>query len=199
MRIIGLTGGIGTGKSTVARILSEFGLPVVDADKIAREVVEPGTACHAEIVAAFGKSFLTADGRIDRKKLGTLVFSDPVRRAELEAITHPRIQEGIEAALAALEAERYATAIVEIPLLHENRRGFLFEAVICVYCDRETQLRRILARDDITAEEACRRIDAQMDTAEKARRSDHVIDNSGTEAETLEQIGAVLSELKLTP
>ena len=103
MRVLGLTGGIGTGKSTVARFFRDEGIPVVDADRIAREITEPGRDAHREILLRFGREVLLPDGRIDRKRLGETVFSDPLRRAELESVTHPRIAEGIAQALAALE------------------------------------------------------------------------------------------------
>lgn len=197
MRVFGLTGGIGSGKSTVAALFAEAGVPVVDADRIAREVVEPGSACHAEIAARFGSSILMADGGIDRGKLGAIVFSDPVRRAELEAITIPRIREGIEDALAKLESEGHPAAIVEAALLIENKRAERFEAVICVYCDRETQLRRIASRGGIDPAEAVKRIDAQMPSEEKARMSDHVIDNSGSPGETRRRFIDLLTRLGL--
>ena len=199
MRIFGLTGGIGCGKSLVAKLISEAGVPIVDADQVAREVVKPGTKYYAEIVERFGKSVLAPDGRIDRKTLGGIVFADPARRAELESITHPPIREGIEAALAELEGAGHHAAVVEAALLHENRRASRFEAVVCVYCDPGTQLQRIVARDGIPPGEAQKKIGAQMDSREKARLSDHVIDNSGSPEETKCQILALLALLKLTP
>ncbi len=195
MRIIGLTGGIGCGKSLVAGLVSESGVPVVDADLIAREVVEPGTKCHHEIVEKFGTSILGPDRKIDRKKLGGIVFADAARRAELESITIPGIQAGIEVALANLEESGHHAAVVEAALLHENRRAARFECVICVYCDQDTQLRRIVARDGIPVEEARQRINAQMDSREKARLSDHVIDNSGSPEETKRQVSTLLALL----
>jgi dephospho-CoA kinase len=197
MRVFGLTGGIGSGKSTVAALFAEAGVPVVDADRIAREVVEPGTAAHAEVVSRFGRTILSPDGGIDRGKLGAIVFSDAERRRELEAITIPRIREGIEAELAKLEAEGHTAAIVEAALLLENKRAQRFEAIICVYCDRETQLRRILSRGGLPAAEAEKRIDSQMPSDEKARLSDYVIDNSGSSVETRRRFGDLLSRLGL--
>jgi dephospho-CoA kinase len=197
MRILGLTGGIGSGKSAVAGMIAEAGVPVVDADLIAREVVEPGTGAHAEIVSHFGDSILSPDGRIDRRKLGDIVFSDPVRRAELESITIPGIRAGIEAALGRLAAGGHPAAVVEAALLHENGRASSFEATICVYCDRETQRKRIVARDGISEGDAEKKIDAQMPSDEKARLSDYVIDNSGDIEGTKRQVASLLSRLKL--
>jgi dephospho-CoA kinase len=198
MRVFGLTGGIGSGKSTVAALFEEAGVPVVDADRIAREVVEPGSAAHGEIVARFGKEVLLPDGGIDRRKLGAIVFSDPARRAELEAITIPRIREGIEEALAKLDSGGHPAAVVEAALLIENGRTERFDAVICVHCDRQTQLRRIASRGDLTPAEAGKRIEAQMPSDEKARLSDHVIDNSGSPEETRRSFLDLLFRLGLS-
>ena len=195
MRVYGLTGGIGCGKSAVAAMFSEAGVPVVDADVVAREVVEPGKPAHSEIVARFGRSVLLPDGGIDRARLAGVVFADPARRAELEAITIPRIREGIEEALSRLAAEGVPAAVVEASLLHENRRAARFEAVISVHCSPEVQLARILARGGISEEEARQRIAAQMPSGEKARLSDHVIDNSGAPSETARQVRELLSRL----
>ncbi|HEY5995916.1 MAG TPA: dephospho-CoA kinase, partial [Candidatus Deferrimicrobiaceae bacterium] len=148
-------------------------------------------------VTRFGKSVLLPDGGLDRRKLGEIVFADPEKRIALESITIPRIREGIEAALAKLEADGHPAAVVEAALLQENRRAQRFEAIVCVYCDRETQLRRILSRGGLTAAEAGKRIDSQMPSDEKARLSDHVIDNSGSPGETRRQFLDLLSRLGL--
>lgn len=180
MRVIGLTGGIGTGKSTVAAMLREEGIPVVDADRIAREVTEPGNPAHAAIVAAFGPEVLLPDGRIDRVTLGAIVFASPERRARLEEITHPRIREAIADAVSRLAAEGHPVAVVEAALIYEKGREGFFEAVIAAWCAREQQVARLMARDGITREQAEARIATQMDAAEKARLSEHAIDTSGT-------------------
>lgn len=199
MRVLGLTGSIGTGKSTVARMFEEAGVPVVDADAIAREVVLPGRDAWRDIVARFGEAILLPGGEIDRRKLGALVFSDPRARADLGAITHPRIREGIEAELSALEERGCAAALVEAALIFENRREGRFEAVIGVRCDRDVQVRRIVERDGVTEKEAAARIAAQMDPEDKARRSAHVIDNSGTPEETRRQVLSLVDRLGLFP
>lgn len=196
MLVYGLTGGIGTGKSEVARMFREEGLPVVDADRIAREIVEPGGDAHEAIVRRFGKEVLLPDGRIDRKKLGDRVFADPEQRAALEAITHPRIAQGIACALARLEADGHAAAIVEAALIHEKARTGMFEAVIAVRCDDALQLRRLMARDGISEAAARKRLAAQMDPGEKALASDYVIDNSGDLESTREQVRALAARLK---
>lgn len=179
MRLIGLTGGIATGKSTVAAMLAGRGAIVVDADRLAREVVEPGRPALAEIAAEYGPGVLAADGSLDRAALGALVFADADRRRRLEAITHPRIS--------ALMAERIAEAVtaapplvvVDIPLLFENGRSGMVEGVLVVYADAATQLRRLLDRDGLGEADARRRIAAQMPVEEKRRLATWVIDNRG--------------------
>jgi dephospho-CoA kinase len=196
MRVFGLTGGIGTGKSTVSRMFREEGLPVVDADRIAREVTAPGRAAYEAVVRAFGREILLPDGGIDRAKLGGIVFSDPAKRAVLEAATHPEIARGIASELYRLESEGRGVAIVEAALIHETGRRARFEAVIAVRCDRTQQLRRLVERDGISEEQAARRISSQMDTDEKARASEHVIDNSGDLASTRAQVRRLAALMK---
>lgn len=196
MRVFGLTGGICAGKSTVAGMFREEGIPVVDADGIAREIVGPGSPAHGEIVRAFGKGILLADGGIDRRKLGAIVFADPSKRRKLEEITHPPIAAGIASALARLESEGHRLAIVEAALIHEKGRGGLFEAVIAVLCDKDLQVRRLVLRDGISDGMARERIASQMDPEEKARASDIVIDNSGDLRRTRSRVRDLVSSWK---
>jgi dephospho-CoA kinase len=199
MRVFGLTGGIGTGKGLVASVLRVAGVAVVDADRIARRVVEPGTEGYGEVVAAFGEGILLPGGAIDRKGLGAIVFSDPAARARLEAITLPRIRAAIREELARLEAEGRDAAFVEAALLVENRRTGEYEAVVGVRCGKEEQVRRIAARDGLSGEEIRMRLASQMDPEEKARGCDHVIDNSGSPEETAVQVRDLLYRLKILP
>lgn len=196
MRVFGLTGGIGSGKSTVARLFREENIPVVDADRISREVTSPGSPAYTEIVRKFGRGILLPDGRIDRKHLGAIVFADPGKRADLEAITHPRIAEGIREALSALASEGHAVVIVEAALILEKGRQGMFEAVIGVRCERRLQVDRIMGRDGISREEALRIVSSQMDPEEKALASDYVIDNSGDLAGTRVQVRALARKLR---
>lgn len=196
MRVFGLTGGIGSGKSAVARMFREEGIPVVDADRVAREITSKSHPSYAEIVRAFGRGILLPDGEIDRRKLGELVFSDPAKRATLEAITHPAIAEGIAGALSRLRDEGHRAAIVEAALIHEKGRGNLCDAVIAVRCGRDQQVERLVARDGITREQALRRIGSQMDSDEKARASDCVIDNSGSIEKTRSQVRALAARIR---
>lgn len=196
MRVFGLTGGIGSGKSTVAGMFRDEGIPVVDADAIAREVTAPGQYAYLEIVHRFGRGILRDDGTIDRARLGEIVFADPARRSELEAVTHPRIAEGIAYALQRLDAQGHPAAIVEAALIHEKRRAGLFEAVIGVRCTRAQQLERLMERDGIPMEKALVRLAAQMDAEAKATASDYVIDNSADIASTRAQVRALAPRLK---
>jgi len=187
---IGLTGGIATGKSTVAKLLTERGAILIDLDKIAREVVEPGQPALLAIAERFGQAMLQPDGTLDRKKLGAVVFSDPAERKALEAITHPAIRAVMKERMAQYEADDPdRLVVVDVPLLYESKLEGYFEQVMVVYVPRETQMRRLIERDGLTPEEAEMRLGAQMDIEEKKRRADVLIDNSGTPEETDKQIG----------
>src|SRR5438067_866923 len=190
MRVLGLTGGIGSGKSLVARIFNDLGAEVVDADQLARDVVEPGQPALREIADAFGAEVLLPDGRLNRSRLGTIIFADPAARARLNAITHPPIRQRM-AEEVAVRRGRQGIVILDIPLLYENARLDLVEAVIVVWVDRATQLRRLTERDGFSVEEAQRRIDTQMSLDEKRKRADHLIDNSGSPEATRRQVEAV--------
>lgn len=196
-RVIGLTGGIGTGKSTVARMLADLGAVVIDADAIVHALQAAGSPALAEIVAAFGPGVLDARGELDRARLADVVFRDPAQRQRLDAIMHPRV--GAEMARRA-EAARRAQAplvVLDIPLLFETRpreRAAAragFDATVLVHCPPAVQIERTVARDGCSRAEAERRVAAQMPIDEKRRLADHVIDNSGTVAETRRQVLAL--------
>jgi dephospho-CoA kinase len=190
VRLIGLTGGIATGKSTVARLLAARGAEIVDADVLAREVVEPGSPGLAEIAAGFGADVLTPDGALDRAALGAVVFADPAQRRRLEAITHPRIAALMGERIAAGLASQAPLVVADIPLLFENDRGGLVEGVLLVDAPEEEQLRRLMLRDGIDEAAARARVAAQMPLAEKRRRATWVIDNAGTPEETAARVAA---------
>jgi len=186
---IGLTGGIAAGKSTVARLLTDRGAILIDLDKIAREVVEPGQPALRAIAERFGQAVLHEDGTLNRKKLGEIVFSDPSERKALEAITHPAIRAVMKQRMAEYEKKTPDSLIVvDVPLLYESRLEDYFDRVMVVYVPRETQLQRLMDRDKISADDARKRLDAQMDIEEKKTRADIVIDNSGSLERTEEQI-----------
>lgn len=193
--VFGLTGGIGSGKSTVAARFRARGLPVIDADQLAREVVAPGSEGLEEIVQQFGPDVLDAEGALDRKKLAAIVFEDDTARRKLNAITHPRV-----AALAAerarqLEAGGEPLACYEVPLLFEGSLAESLRPVVVVSASVEAQVARTVARDGCTEEEARARIRAQMPLSEKAERADYVIDNSGSREHTVRQADDVLDAL----
>jgi dephospho-CoA kinase len=189
MRIFGLTGNIGSGKSTVAAMLRKAGIPVLDADRISREVTAPGGRAYDAVVRAFGRGMIVRDdGSIDRKRLGEIVFADPASRERLERITHPAILEAMKEAIAGIEREGHRAAVVEATLIHESGRKGLFEAVISVTCDRETAISRLAARDGMSRSQAEARLRAQMDADRKAGASDYVIDNSVSPEETSRQV-----------
>jgi len=191
MRVFGLTGNIGSGKSTVAAMLREAGIPVLDADRISREVTAPGGSAYDAVVQAFGGEILRGDGSIDRKRLGEIVFADPGARERLERITHPAILEAMKNAIAGIDREGHRAAVVEATLIHESGRKGLFESVISVACDRETAISRLAARDGMSRSQAEARLRAQMDADRKAVASDYVIDNSGEIEPTRRQVAAV--------
>lgn len=184
MKVVGLTGGIASGKSLVAEMLASCGAVIVDADQLAREVVKPGEPAYGEIVAAFGDGILKPDGTLDRKALGAIVFSEPASRAVLERITHPAIAE-LAARRFGQERERGARVVVYVvPLLIEAGLMSTVDEIWLVIVDSETQIERLMKRDDIPREEALRKIAAQMSQDEKIVYADVVIDNSGAPEDT---------------
>lgn len=188
VRIYGLTGGIASGKSTVARLLREHGAHVVDADLLARAVVAPGSEALQEIEAHFGSQMLLPSGELDRKALGAVVFADPSARAELDAITHPRIAQAGHDAMAALAQQGESLAFYEAALLVENNLQHDMDGLIVVAIPRDVQLQRLQARDEIDLDEAQARLEAQLPLADKLLVANFVIDNVGSESETAEQV-----------
>ena len=191
MRVIGLTGGIASGTSAVAGMLRDLGAPLVDADLIARQVVEPGTAALGEIVARFGVDMVGGDGRLDRKRLADEVFSDLTARRDLNAITHPRIAQASAAAFAELAAAGHSVAIYEAALLVENRAHERLDGLIVVAVPEEIQLERLRARDGIDEAAARARLAAQLPLRDKIAVADWVIDNSGSLEETRARVADV--------
>ena len=186
---IALTGGIGTGKSYCLDRFARLGVPVIDADVLARAVLEPGTPGLAAVVARFGRGVLDASGTLDRAAIARLVFADPQARLDLEAIVHPAVYRRIADWFASLDtgAGSPAMAIADIPLLYETARDVEFDRVIVAACPPATQLERLIARG-WSEQEARSRMAAQWPIAEKMRRADAVIDTSGTLAATDQQV-----------
>jgi dephospho-CoA kinase len=201
-RVIALSGGIGTGKSTVAAMLRARGAVVIDADEIVHRLQAPGAPLLAELVEAFGPEILDAGGALDRKRLGDRVFGDAEARRRLNALVHPKV--GIEMARQ-LEAARAAGAplvVLDIPLLFETRAAgtgsasrLPFEATVLVYAPRAVQIERTVARDGCTVAEAEARVAAQMPIDDKRALADHVIDNGGARADTERQVQALWERL----
>ena len=196
--MIGLTGGIASGKSTVAKILERFGAAVVNADVLAREVVEPGREAWNEIVDAFGDQVLQPDRALDRQKLRALIFNQPEARKKLESIIHPRVRALADERIRKHAAAGYAVVVYEVPLLFEGNLHEWLRPVILVACDVDTQRQRLQQRDQLGAAEAQKHIDAQMSLEEKRRLADYVIENNGSLEDLEREVQAVLEKIKAT-
>jgi dephospho-CoA kinase len=200
---VGLTGGIATGKTTVAAILRELGCHLLDADKIAHRLIEPGAAAYEDVLREFGRGILTADGRVDRKKLGAIVFEDQARLVRLNAIVHPHVLETQDRELGGIErAEPHAIAVVEAALLIEAGYAPKLDYLVVTWCTPEQQLARLMRQDatgisgrGLTLEQSRQRIAAQMPNEEKRRMADEVIDCSGSLEHTREQVVALVAKL----
>ncbi|MGH7773215.1 MAG: dephospho-CoA kinase [Candidatus Binatia bacterium] len=188
MKFIGLTGGIATGKSTVASILRQLGAKIIDADELAREIVQPGQEAWQEIVDAFGKEILRADKTLDREKLRKTVFQDEKARKRLEAITHPRIRALAQQRMHQLAAEGAEIIIYEAPLFFENEVHLWLRPVILVACDSATQRQRLQERDRLNEKEIHQHLKAQMALEEKRKLADFIIENHGSLEELKRQV-----------
>jgi dephospho-CoA kinase len=194
---VGLTGSIAVGKSYVLSILNELGCVTFDADKIAHSVMEPGRAAYEDVVREFGPEVLGNDGTIDRVKLGAIVFADPERRERLNQIAHPRVIEEQNRLLAVAEAANpNAIAVIDAALMIESGGYKRFDKLIVVYCDRDSQIERLMRRNQITREDAERRIAAQMSSEEKRRYSDYEVNTSGTMEETRQRVIEIYNALQ---
>lgn len=193
MYLIGLTGNIATGKSTVGRMLAELGVRYIDADEVAHEAVARGGPAFAEVVAAFGVGILDVNGEIDRRRLGSIVFSDAARLRQLEEIVHPAVSARISQTLATTGEE--VVVLDAIKLLESGLRA-MCDVVWVVTCPRQQQLARLMRTRGLTTEEALLRINAQPPQEEKARRADVVIDNGGSLASTRRQVKAAWAAVK---
>lgn len=184
MKVVGLTGGIASGKSFVAGILASCGAVVIDADQLAREVVAPGKPAYREIVSVFGEGILKSDGTLDRKALGSIVFADAAARGVLERITHPAIAELASLRLDMERKNGARVAFYMVPLLIEAGLASTVDEIWLITVDGETQIARLMRRDNIPREEALRRIAAQMTLSDKVAYADVIIDNSGAPEKT---------------
>ena len=193
---VGLTGGIGSGKSTVSKAFALLGAKVLDADEVAREVVLPGRPAWTKLRETFGSEFFHSDGKLRRSKLRRLVFADPQQRSRLNAIVHPEVMRAIERRSEEMTFLAEDTVVlVDVPLLLEVGVAHRFDKVIVVYVSESVQIERLTQRDGLSIEEAGQALSAQMDLGEKVKQADFVIDNSGTLEETQSQVKKVWEEL----
>ncbi len=196
MRLVGLTGGIASGKSTFASALRDLGAPVIDADAIARAAVRPGTPALREIARLFGTGLLTPDGELDRKAMAAIVFADPAARARLEAVVHPAVRAEVAAETARLAAAGHDLAFYDVPLLFERGLEGEVDCAVVVHAPPALQLTRLQSRDGMTREEAEARLSAQLPIDEKARRADVVVSNEGDLAWLRSRAAPLLAALR---
>ncbi len=196
MRIVGLTGGIASGKSTFAVELRARGVPVVDADALARAAVAPGSAALAEIARELGPDAIGPDGALDRKRVASIVFADAEARRKLEAITHPAIRRAMAEETDRLSAAGHDLAFYDVPLLYEAGLDRVLDAAVVVWAPREVQRARLVARDGLTPEEADARLAAQLPVDEKAARADFVVENVGAPGELAAKADRLLRDLR---
>nr|WP_239534326.1 dephospho-CoA kinase [Thalassobacillus pellis] len=187
-----MTGSIASGKSTISLKFNEYDIPVIDADKIAREVVVPGEKAYDQIVAEFGEDILREDKLIDRKKLGDIVFKDEEKRKKLNQIVHPAVRERMLFRRDQLKEKNARAVVLDIPLLFESGLAHFADKTLVVYVDEDVQLNRLMERDNSTREEALSRISAQMPVKKKAEMADEVIDNNGSRQDSYQQLEKVL-------
>ncbi|XP_042901533.1 dephospho-CoA kinase isoform X2 [Parasteatoda tepidariorum] len=198
MFLVGLTGGIATGKSSVVAILRSLGIEVIDADVIAREVVEPGKTATKKIRKEFGDAVFNSDGTLNRQKMGQIVFSQPDKRRLLNSFTHPEIYKSIMWKCLKLFFLGHQFTVIDLPLLYESGKmvKYLHKTVV-VSCEPDQQLQRLMVRDSISEEDALARIKSQMSLTEKVSRADFVIRNEGEKASTTQQVEEVVKQLRL--
>ncbi|HLR68433.1 dephospho-CoA kinase [Virgibacillus alimentarius] len=190
--IIGLTGSIASGKSTVSLMFDDFDIPVIDADKLAREVVDPGEKAYEAIIHKFGPGILREDKTLDRKKLGAIVFADEQKRMQLNEIVHPAIREKMLKHRDAYIKSDEKCVVLDIPLLFENKLTNYVDKTLVVYVDENVQLERLMEREGFSKQEAKQRIQAQIPNKEKAKLADAIIDNNGTKHHSYEQLEKLL-------
>lgn len=195
--VIGLTGSIASGKSTVSLMFDEFSIPVIDADKIAREVVRPNEPAYRDIVEYFGRDILREDQTLNRKALGEIVFNDQAKLDTLNRFVHPKIRERMIELRDAYVGMHEKAVVLDIPLLFENNLSTLIDKTIVVTVDEETQIKRLMEREEFTRSEALNRIQVQMPLKEKEALADHVINNNGDKYDSYLQLQDILRELEV--
>ncbi|MED2983322.1 dephospho-CoA kinase [Bacillus thuringiensis] len=190
--VIGLTGGIASGKSTVSEMFRELSIPVIDADVIAREVVEQGKPAYNKIVEVFGAEVLQQDGELDRPRLGSIVFYNEEKRLQLNKIVHPAVREEMNRKKEMYIKEGMQAVVLDIPLLFESKLTSLVDRILVVAVKPHTQLERLMKRNNFSEEEATARIQSQMPLEEKVKNADEVINNDGTIMGTKTQLQVIL-------
>ena len=198
MKLLGLTGGIASGKSTVAAILRRLGAAIINADELSREVVQPGQDAWKEIITTFGPDIVQGDETLDRRKLRKIVFDNPEARKKLEAIIHPRVRALAERRISELATAGNSIIVYEVPLLFEGQIHLWLRPVILVACEIETQKNRLVERDHLTEIEAQQHVDAQMSLEEKRQLADYVIEIDGNLKDLEKQVRAVLHKIQAT-
>jgi dephospho-CoA kinase len=197
MSSFGLTGGIASGKSTVAGIFAELGAKIIDADKLGHEELRRGTQTFDALVSRFGSGILNAGGEIDRQRLGEIVFADPEKRAFLNSLIHPAIMARRQELLRMYHADDPGSVVIsDAALIYEAHIESWFLKIMVTWCPREQQLERLMSKTGLSRQAAEGRVQAQMDADEKRRRADYVIDSSGTREETRRQVEALYPQLK---
>lgn len=194
MQVFGLTGGIGSGKSTVASMIEEYGVPVISADELSRMVVAPGTQGLAQVVEAFGEDILGSAGALDRGKLAEVVFSDPVKRKQLESILHPLIRERFIEVKNVLEQAGQTQLVYEIPLLFENKLESTVDGVIVVTASEPVRIERVIARNKLLPSEVRKRIDAQIDEATRREKADYLITNNSDQVDLRQAVETMIRD-----
>ncbi|SFM17293.1 dephospho-CoA kinase [Salibacterium qingdaonense] len=197
--IIGLTGGIASGKSFISDALHQYGFPVIDADQTAREVVEPGERAYEQILEQFGIDILEVDGTLNRKKLADRIFADENQRRMLNQIMHPAIRQRILQNKAELQKKGHEVIVLDLPLLIENNLQFMVDKVMLVYVDEKQQKERLMERDQAGEEDAKRRMASQLSMSDKRTYADVVIDNNDTQEDSLAQLEHILKKWNIHP
>lgn len=194
--IIGLTGGIATGKSTVSAYLKELGIPVIDADVISREVVAKDSVGLQAVVSAFGKSILLENGELNRANLGAIIFHSKEKRETLNSIMHPLIRTRMNELQQNYSKQNYDIIVLDVPLLIENKSNYAVDEIWVVYVNEQEQITRLQLRNDLSREEAEVRVASQLSIEKKKKLADRVIDNSGTIEETFLQVHSIVEEIR---
>ncbi|MEH7303776.1 dephospho-CoA kinase [Neobacillus drentensis] len=195
--VIGLTGGIASGKSTVSNFFKELNITVIDADIEARQAVMKGESAYFKIIAEFGEEVLLADGEIDRQKLGSIIFHHEEKRQLLNNIVHPEVRKRMSAQVEKAKQNGEEVVVLDIPLLFESKLTYMVDKTLLVFVDNETQLKRLIARNNLSVEDAEARIHSQMPLSEKIRLADALINNNGSIADAKEQLLEILAQFDI--